>query len=394
MLNKQLEVNVNNELMLSKLAENLNLDFVTDGSNIKKIADTYSNEHVQFANVLDQTISTGFVSTMPTEYLDLFGRQYSLQRKRYNNIVILSNTEAVSVKVNKDQALITAIDGPTQILSANTVIFNDDSFMVTNIDNVYITDINDIVNLSVKITMSLDVDSFIIKEGTEFTISSNNSKINTIIPYLDLVFNRSIGLASIEESEEDYKARIFEATYIANNGANSLVSSVTKEVPLLHTVEIDNYLEGRPVTYLYPYTKRLILAGNDNMIETFIIPMIETNLNNKALYGQIVKVLPPSPLVCNLFIDFSNKSKPTLSYLNNICLNLNDFFYTDKVITKQTLFNYINNYLLDYKLTIENYRFEFTSPFVSEEVFNLDADEVVLPKGRFLFLNSIQQEEI
>lgn len=394
MLNKQLEVNVNNELMLSKLAENLNLDFVTDGSNIKKIADTYSNEHVQFANVLDQTISTGFVSTMPTEYLDLFGRQYSLQRKRYNNIVILSNTEAVSVKVNKDQALITAIDGPTQILSANTIIFNDDSFMVTNIDNVYITDINDIVNLSVKITMSLDVDSFIIKEGTEFTISSNNSKINTIIPYLDLVFNRSIGLASIEESEEDYKARIFEATYIANNGANSLVSSVTKEVPLLHTVEIDNYLEGRPVTYLYPYTKRLILAGNDNMIETFIIPMIETNLNNKALYGQIVKVLPPSPLVCNLFIDFSNKSKPTLSYLNNICLNLNDFFYTDKVITKQTLFNYINNYLLDYKLTIENYRFEFTSPFVSEEVFNLDADEVVLPKGRFLFLNSIQQEEI
>ena len=203
MLNKQLEVNVNNELMLSKLAENLNLDFITDGSNIKKIADTYSNEHVQFANVLDQTISTGFVNTMPTEYLDLFGRQYNLQRKRYNNIVILSNTEAVSVKVNKDQALITAIDGPTQILSANTIIFNDDSFMVTNIDNVYITNINDIVNLSVKITMSLDVDSFIIKEGTEFTISSNNSKINTIIPYLDLVFNRSIGLASIEESEDD-----------------------------------------------------------------------------------------------------------------------------------------------------------------------------------------------
>ena len=97
--------------------------------------------------------------------------------------------------------------------------------MVTNIDNVYITDINDIVNLSVKITMSLDVDSFIIKEGTEFTISSNNSKINTIIPYLDLVFNRSIGLASIEESEDDYKARVFEATYIANNGANSLKGS-------------------------------------------------------------------------------------------------------------------------------------------------------------------------
>ena len=132
------------------------------------------------------------------------------------------------------------------------------------------------------------------------------------------------------------------------------------------------------------------------MIETFIIPMIETNLTNKVMYGQIVKVLPPSPLVCNLFITFNTVTKPTSSYLDNICLNLNDFFYTDKIVTKQTLYNYINNYLLDYKLKEEDYRFEFTSPFVSEEVFNLDNDnsEVLLPKGRFLFLNSIQQEDV
>ena len=136
MLNKQLEVNVNNELMLSKLAENLNLDFITDGSNIKKIADTYSNEHVQFANVVDQTIATGYVSTMPTEYLDLFGRQYNLQRKRYNNIVILSNTEAVSVRINKDQALVTAIDQPTQILLANTVIFSNESLIKNGITRI------------------------------------------------------------------------------------------------------------------------------------------------------------------------------------------------------------------------------------------------------------------
>ena len=82
LINKQLETNVNNELMLAKLAENLNLDFITDGSNIKKIADTYSNEHTQFANVVDQTIATGYVSTMPSEYLDLFGRQYNIHRKR------------------------------------------------------------------------------------------------------------------------------------------------------------------------------------------------------------------------------------------------------------------------------------------------------------------------
>lgn len=394
LINKQLETNVNNELMLAKLAENLNLDFITDGSNIKKIADTYSNEHTQFANVVDQTIATGYVSTMPSEYLDLFGRQYNLHRRRYNNIVILSNTEAVSVKINKDQALVTALDGPTQVLSANTVIYSNDNFMVTNIDNVYFNTINDTVNLSVRLTLSSEASYFVIKEETEFTIASNNSIVSTILPYLDLTFNRSIGLASIEETEDDYKARIYEGTYVAHNGANSLISSITKEVPLLHSIEVDNYLEGRPITYIYPYTKRLILSGNDNLIETFIGPMIETSLSNKVIYGQLVKVIPPHPVVCNLFISFNTDTRPTVSYLDNICLNLNDYFYTDKLITKQTLFTYINNYLTDYKLKQEDYRFEFTSPHISEEVFNLanEGEDVVLPKGRFLFLNSIQEE--
>ena len=266
--------------------------------------------------------------------------------------------------------------------------------MVTNIDNVYFNTINDTVNLSVRLTLSSESSYFVIKEETEFTIASNNSIVSTILPYLDLTFNRSIGLASIEETEDDYKARIYEGTYVAHNGANSLISSITKEVPLLHSIEVDNYLEGRPITYIYPYTKRLILSGNDNLIETFIGPMIETSLSNKVIYGQLVKVIPPHPVVCNLFITFSTDTKPTASYLDNICLNLNEYFYTDKLITRQTLFAYINNYLTDYKLKQEDYRFEFTSPYISEEVFNLanEGEDVVLPKGRFLFLNSIQEE--
>lgn len=396
MFNKQLETNINNERILDKLAENLGLDFITDGSNIKKIADTYTNEHVQFANAVDQTISSGFINSMPTEYLDLFGRQYNLQRKRYNNLVLPSYLETVSVKINKEQALVTSLSVGLLILKANTIIYSDDSITIESLENVYISDINEVVDISVKISLNLGLDSFVIKEGSSYSIPSNNSEIQSILPHLELSFNRSVGLAILEELESDYKARIFEATYIANNGANSLIASIAKEVPLVTTLEVDDYVKGKAMTYIYPYTDTLIVAGVDNVLETFVIPMIESSLNNKVMYGQIIKVLAPSPIINNVYIKYTGTVKPSESFLDNICLSVNNYFYTTKTIDKVTLFNYINSNLTTYGFKFEDFRFEFISPYVSEEVFNLSSlvNEITIPKGRFFYLNSITIEEI
>lgn len=394
MLNKQLETNINNERILEKLAENLGIDFITDGSNIKKIADTYTNEHVQFANAVDQTISSGFINSMPSEYLDLFGRQHNLQRRRYNNLVLPSYLEIVNIKINKEQALVTDLNSSVLLLKQGTIIYTDESITIESLENVYASSINDVIDISVKINLGIGLNSFVIKEGSTYSINSNNEEIFTILPYLELSFNRSVGLATLEETEEDYKARIFEATYIANNGANSLISSIAKEVPLITTLEVDNYVKGKAVTVIYPYTNTLILAGNDNTLETFIIPMVETSLSNKVIYGQIIKVLPPKPIVNNIYIKFNSTIKPTQSFLDNICLNVNNYFYAEKTISKETLFNYINANLLQYKLKLEDVRFEFISPYVSEETFNLSSEvnNITVPKGRFYYLNNISVE--
>ena len=91
MLNKELETNVNKERILTRLAENLGIDFISDGSNLRKITDTYYQESVEFSNLIDNAISSGFITTMSNDFLDLFGRQYNIQRKRYNNYIILSS---------------------------------------------------------------------------------------------------------------------------------------------------------------------------------------------------------------------------------------------------------------------------------------------------------------
>ena len=123
MINRQLEVNINKEKILTDLANNLNIDFITDGSNLKKMADTYSAENVNYATNVDDAIANGFLTTMSSEFLELFGNQNGVYRKNYNNIAIYNYQEAVSLSVNKIDAMVTEIDAPYVVYKKGDLIY-------------------------------------------------------------------------------------------------------------------------------------------------------------------------------------------------------------------------------------------------------------------------------
>ena len=83
MNNTQLNINVNPDLLLNTLANNIGVDFISDGSNLKKMTDGYSNEHVTFKGIVNDAQSNLFVSSADARFLDLIGQQNGLFRKRY-----------------------------------------------------------------------------------------------------------------------------------------------------------------------------------------------------------------------------------------------------------------------------------------------------------------------
>lgn len=391
MINRQLETNVNNERILEKLAENLNIDFISDGSNLKKIADTYSEENLNYATNVDDAIANGFLSTMSSEFLELFGNQYNVYRKNYNNISIYAYQEAINITPSKIDAMVTELNEDYVVFKKGDLIYSDDNVIIESLGNVNISSLNDTKNISCLISLAVDLDSYIIQEGSEFPVYTTNTILKNLIPTFVLTFTRPVGLAILQEYEEDYKLRIYESTYIANNGANSLVSAITKEVPFLHFIETDDYTNGRGIKTLYPYTKELIDTGFDDLLDNLILPLIETNLKGKVLNGQLVEVLKPEPLLLNVTITFKEGLNVNNTFLENTVRNFNDFFSTYKTINRLVLEDFIKS---DIGLSDEDVlstEFVFTSPYVSEETFTIKVTDtdLIIPKGRFLHLNSI-----
>lgn len=391
MINKQLEVNVNNERILKRLTENLNVNFITDGSNTKKIADAHSSENLTFSTSVDTAIANSFTTSMSTEFLDLFGRQYNIFRKSYSSISLYSYQEAVELTVNKDVANITTLNTLVKPFKRGDIIYSDGNVVIEATNDVRLVDINSPVYVSVRISIGLGLTQYSIPTDASYIVYPSDSQLAGIIPSFTLTFKVPVGLAVIQEFEEDYRLRLYEATYLASNGANALVSAITKEVPLLYYTEVEDYKNGRGIRYLYPYTQELIDTGIDESIESHIIPLMEANLQNRVIYGQMIEIKEPQPLVMNAKVIFKEDSIMTDSYLDNVTELFNRYFSMVKIVDKDMMADFIKAELSAFGGTIEKIDFIFNSPYVSEETFNLtSSDETInLPLGRFLHLNSI-----
>lgn len=399
-LNKELETNINRERLLSNLAQNLNVDFINDGSTIKKMADTYYNEAIQFSSLVDTALNAGFLATMPESMLNAFGRQYNVQRKKYNNLNIYASQNVVSIKVDKSQAIVKELSSAVLINNRGDIIYSDANIAIQALEDIYISNINEEIYISVKLSLNSVSNYYNISEGSLFSSNQVDPNVKSIIPYTQISFKKPVGLSLLEETVADYRARLYEATYVANNGANSLLSSALKEVPFVYYLETEDYVKGRGIRNIYPYTDQLINTGMDGRLSTYVVPMLETNLQNKVIYGQLVNVIEPEPVYVQLTIDFSkfkSSLRPTESLLENIRLKFNQYFYREKSFDKSLLLGFIQSELSSYELTADDFYFIFSSPFVSEETFNLDrvnGQSISIPKGRFLHLASITIEEI
>lgn len=393
MINKQLEINVNNERILNRLSENLNVNFITDGSNTKKIADAHSGENLAFSTSIDTAVANSFTTSMSSEFLDLFGRQYNIYRKSYSSISLYAYQESVELTINKDVANVTTLNTVIKPFKKGDLIYSDGNVVIEVTNDVRFTDINIPVYISVRISIGLGLTQYSIPSDATYIVYPSNSELARIIPSFTLSFKVPVGLAVIQEFEDDYKLRLYEATYLASNGANALVSAITKEVPLLYYTEVEDYKNGRAIRYLYPYTQELIDTGVDESIESHIIPLMESNIQNRIIYGQMVYVKEPQPLIMNARVTFKDDALLTDSYLDNVTEQFNRFFAMTKIIERSVMIDFIKSELGSFSSTIEKVDFIFNSPYVSEEVFNFTEEEesITLPLGRFLHLNSIRR---
>lgn len=388
MINKELELTVNSQNILDKLARNLNIGIVTDNSNIKKIADAFDAELRNYSDATENAIANGFLSTMDDDLFELFASDFGLYRKRYNRIR-LRPIEQVAILTVDQAMLFTQNYTNFTPFRKGDVVYSNDTFSIIALADIYFSSTIDNVYPHLEIVLRDTTSTFVINEGTEFTVSTKQSDLRSNVPTYTLKFQQVVGMSLVEENINDFKLRVYEATYLAANSANSLVNAVTKEVPYLVSIETDDVSEGRALKVIYPYTQNLIDFGVDTSIQNIVIPMIESSLNQKGLYKNMITVKEAIPLRLSVEINTGDiQIADTVLYQTT--QTFNSMFYNQKIVTINEVKSFIIQNLSTYKLKASDINIYFASSLFSEDKILMSPDEnLSIPIGRFLNISTI-----
>lgn len=391
MTNNSLKISVNEDRILSNICDNLGIPYVNSNSNIKKLSNAYVAENKFFADQVNIAIDGMYISTMSDADLEAFGMSIGIYRKVFNSVKLLNVDQAAYIKVELNQdTLLTKFNQSYKLFGKNSIIYSNNYVTIKALTDLYVYDIGTKTYVSVLIT-AINSEGYTIEDSTVYTAETDFNHNNSI-PTVTIGFDKPVGLTEVEESFVDYRARIYQTVYEANNGANTVVSSITKEVPYLYTVEVDDYTNGRDIKTIYPYTEDLLSNGNDVYIDSYIVPLLNTSLNTKVLYGNSIDVKTPEPLIINITINFYKLSDTVGVYFHNTVDVFNKNLFSTKSITKQQIEDFIYRNSSLNKDKVSSIDVVFISPYVSEESFTLSSEVIELPLGRFLHISDITSQ--
>lgn len=385
MINKELELTINNQKILERLADNLNITYIGDNSAIKKLSDSFLTELSTYSNATESAIRNGFISSMDDDLLEQFAASFGIYRKKYSSLVFASNEKVATLTTNTTMAFNKNYQNFKPFLKGS-ILYEDSGFTIKTLSDITFANIYDNVFPSIEINITSET-PISIPEGSVLILSTNDTDVSKIVPTYELAFNYTVGMSLLEESIEDFRLRIYEHTYMSSSYSNSLLHFIAKEIPILKHIETDSIEKGRAVEVLYPYTQYLIDHGEDTSINSFIIPTIDSVINSRGVFKSLIKVKQPRAVKINIKL----KNIPTdfsQSYLDNVRTEFNNLMVYTKNIDLVEAKNFIVNKLNLYSISdVELY---YTNTSLTVEDILLVDDKLELGIGKFIYLSGIE----
>ena len=389
MINKELELTINQQSILNSLANNLGIGTINDNTSIKKIADTFEAELRNYSDATENAIRNGFLSTMDEDLFENFAAGFGIYRKRYGNIRLRPIERVLEVQVEQDTLFSKTLTNFVPFRKGDT-LYSNETFSIKTLVDIVFSDVTTSVYPHAEIILK-DPSGYSIPEEIYFLVAPQQSGVASFVPQFKIKFNNTVGLVMAEESFSDFRLRVYEATYLASNMANSLVASVTKEVPFLYYVETDNLDTGRAIDVLYPYTKELIETGVDPLVDAVVVPMVETAIASRTLHSNMYEVKTPKSIPIIVKFKYKEGLQPAQSVLNTISAEFNRSYFNEKRITAAEIKSQILQGLYMYDLNINDLSLIFINPDLVEETYTLNDSELIqIPVGKFLTVVAIE----
>lgn len=375
-MNKQYSVNRNN--IYKSIANNLNLKTLHINNGIYKIVQPITDELENFVNYTNSLLNELDPLTASYNTLVKMGAELGIYRQYYSELLLDETSQIVQLKIDttkvftqQDVSVLLIKKGDSQSLGTYTVTFLKD---------VYLEDNDSIVPIKISLQNN---STLAIEEGTLITLTPT---VNTnVVSEIQLLFNKSVGLFNLQESVEDFRAKIIKAKNSRYFNRNKSIDMALTEVPGLYSIEIDKK-ENNSFTTIYLYTNKLLTDGFDPLLDPLLATAFTYSLNKYLEDIYETQIVAATPL--NIHLNISNINNYTEDYLKTI---LNETLTKVGSFSINDIVSILNSYL-DIDLKPNNISMSLKSDSIFEKDLLLNTAEALeLPVGRFCYIYSIRK---
>ncbi len=322
------QLTIDSGKIYNNLISNLNmLDISKDSAVYKTVQPVIDemNSFLIYANNITKEFNTTTASFVS---LQKEAANYNIFRRSFNDLIIDTPMEALKISVDPLNVF-----GDIQ----NTTLYKKGA--VINIGNISITFLKDVVLsnstdtpfINAKLSL-VNVDTYYIEDGSTYLVTPTTN--TTLVPNASLTFTRNIGIVNIQESIEDFRLRIIAAKSLPFRNSNSVLNQLVLEVPGITNIDVATE-EDSSFNRIYVYTERLYTTGIDVLINTGLIPAVQSVLSDKLDFKIKTEVLSATPLELNINVSTLSSNVST----ETVRTALNKTLRHYKNLRKKTLYN-------------------------------------------------------
>ena len=270
-----------------QVSSSLNIKDPTPNSKITNLVETIVNEFDNFEDHSTSVVDNMFIESCSSEYLDRVGSQEGLSRNRTRSFKINKTTNMVGMKNMTGRAL-------TGKYLKNSSIQLEDNLWITLLEDVDLSTLTvDFKPVSVELkTNDIQSNALSITKGSSYITNYSNVYVE---------FGEEISIPIIEETEEEYRARVLFARGSSNFGSESAIKSCIATSSFVDSYKID-YDTTPPTIYIF---NRVMMLSDDFTpnLEVFAKPVIASNLNLKKADGTGYALEIPSVVTFKISIE-------------------------------------------------------------------------------------------
>jgi hypothetical protein len=286
--------------ILRKISNNLGVTDITKSSQLSNLADGLLDITQTAFDQISETFQNNFIETCDEQTLDKIGLEAGLPRYIKSRLRISQSDSAIELTIDPEDVLIE--DSFTLLKTGELLTVNSNVVIRITSDIIVTTDKVEKTRVIIGgiISSYNELSPISLTAGTSLSFTPNVTIRPNLVKY-NINFLKSITSTVIEESYEDYRARLLAYSASPKYGTELAIDTLVANYPYVDRYYIDT--STYPVNIYLLNQQMYYTSNSDYLINNYAIAALSDELNMIAAHNSVYKVLKAKKVNLKIMIE-------------------------------------------------------------------------------------------